>query len=1172
MTITTPPILSSEVSETTASPKDLPEAGSTLQPTSPFGTGYPTEVRFAVVMYGGVSLAIYMNGIAQELLRMVRSTAVKKGLGDGDDPCLDARELGGSERVYRKLSYIMAGGEPKNAENDLKSNGKIQTRFIVDIISGSSAGGINGIFLGKALANGQNMDALKDLWVQEGDINLLLNDKKSVEKYLSRQKPPASLLNSQRMYLELLKAFDKMEGKDDRSGKIKIKPTPYVDELDLFVTATDINGLTLPIKLADNVVYERRHRNVFHFIYSESTSSRNDFSGDFNPFLAYAARCTSAFPFAFEPMRLCDIDEVLKKIPAYHSHLDQVNSASSLWNLFFKDYQSSDTNETSAVPFARRSFGDGGYLDNKPFSYATATMARKRADLPVDRKLIYIEPSPEHPEEETESDREPNALENTIAAAIKLPRYETIREDLELVIDRNRSIERVNSIVQGVEEDIGSLMTEEKSLSDEEWAKEDLSFMIKKKGRGYAAYHRLELKSATDDLAELVTRVAGYDEKSDFFVIIRSLIGVWRKKRFTEHLINADDKKTTNRFLHEFGLLYPLRRLNFVMHRFDQLYRLDAKSKEILLLHSKDFWPEDIKELAPKTAKEFRDELLRIKKILNEVYTKLRETVRLLRSRNAPPDKEKAGVKGAVPVSPLYAGVQEIIETIGKALREGLEGKAKSKGDGDLILEYFLGTPGNDNVFMEDSQKRSASTDQKIASCEDRAINFFKEHSSVLGLFDRIGDTLSKPWLEAKEDADRMCKSAFEKQVKSSDPGNGVLTARTCLKNCYEDYDDYDMIIFPIIFGTNIGELDVAEIIRISPEDAGHLIRERDTGCQKLAGTSLSHFGAFLNRSWRENDILWGRLDGAERIIEALLPGHPQAKALIGEAQAAIMLETIEPMGREETKNLLVESLMRPRRGEADGPALSHFIRNLKNNATDDQKAELNQKIKDGEIRDHYLKVFKTRSRLDPQQTMETAARATTIVGDMLSDISAKYNVAQKYVNWIARVGRVAWSLIEVSVPRSIPNLLFRHWLKLLYLFEVVLIVSGTLLLNQTIQQFSLTALAITLATHWTTLILNDFMQHENKIFVVIRALVLALLGLLGVFGLISFIAITEIRASWWDNLTKVNKWFKELSPSGWLSGRSARLGIISFFIVFLLWVIRKDIVDLFEKKENKQK
>jgi len=38
-------------------------------------TEYTQEIRFAVVMYGGVSLAIYINGIAQELLRMVRSTS-----------------------------------------------------------------------------------------------------------------------------------------------------------------------------------------------------------------------------------------------------------------------------------------------------------------------------------------------------------------------------------------------------------------------------------------------------------------------------------------------------------------------------------------------------------------------------------------------------------------------------------------------------------------------------------------------------------------------------------------------------------------------------------------------------------------------------------------------------------------------------------------------------------------------------------------------------------------------------------------------------------------------------------------------------------------------------------------------------------------------------------------
>ena len=55
-------------------------------------TEYTQEVRFAVVMYGGVSLAIYINGIAQELLRMVRSTS------------RSVDKLENTEKVYRRLS------------------------------------------------------------------------------------------------------------------------------------------------------------------------------------------------------------------------------------------------------------------------------------------------------------------------------------------------------------------------------------------------------------------------------------------------------------------------------------------------------------------------------------------------------------------------------------------------------------------------------------------------------------------------------------------------------------------------------------------------------------------------------------------------------------------------------------------------------------------------------------------------------------------------------------------------------------------------------------------------------------------------------------------------------------------------------------------------------------
>ena len=62
------------------------------------------EVRFGVVMYGGVSLAIYINGVSQEFFRAVQGKGIYKLL----KRCFD-------------------------------------TDIVVDIISGTSAGGINGI-------------------------------------------------------------------------------------------------------------------------------------------------------------------------------------------------------------------------------------------------------------------------------------------------------------------------------------------------------------------------------------------------------------------------------------------------------------------------------------------------------------------------------------------------------------------------------------------------------------------------------------------------------------------------------------------------------------------------------------------------------------------------------------------------------------------------------------------------------------------------------------------------------------------------------------------------------------------------------------------------------------------------------------------------------------------
>src|SRR5262245_4420964 len=147
---------------------------------------YAREVRFGVVMYGGVSLAIYINGVTNELYEMACATP-KAG---------DGRHVRGTRDVYRKASWLLHDPDlrqsylehlrnPKDVPDPLRDEARLraaqQTRFVVDTIAGTSAGGINGLFLARALANGQEFAPLKKLWVQEADIATLLNDDASYE-------------------------------------------------------------------------------------------------------------------------------------------------------------------------------------------------------------------------------------------------------------------------------------------------------------------------------------------------------------------------------------------------------------------------------------------------------------------------------------------------------------------------------------------------------------------------------------------------------------------------------------------------------------------------------------------------------------------------------------------------------------------------------------------------------------------------------------------------------------------------------------------------------------------------------------------------------------------------------------------------------------------------------
>lgn len=86
----------------------------------------------------------------------------------------------------------------------------------------------------------------------------------------------------------------------------------------------------------------------------------------------------------------------------------------------------------------------------------------------------------------------------------------------------------------------------------------------------------------------------------------------------------------------------------------------------------------------------------------------------------------------------------------------------------------------------------------------------------------------------------------------------------------------YDIATLPLLQGEGLDEFDPIKVDRISPEDAKS-IRQGGVAAT-LKGIEFNNFGAFFSRSYRENDYLWGRLHGAERMIDIMLSTLPEAK------------------------------------------------------------------------------------------------------------------------------------------------------------------------------------------------------------------------------------------------------------------------------------------------------
>lgn len=340
-------------------------------------TGSATELRLALVCYGGVSLAIYMHGVTKELHKLVRASRAFDELEDVDGP-----------------NPFAAGGATNDTEvayfEALRSLAKGGRRFSVsiDIIAGTSAGGINGVVLAKALARNAQQDQLKRLWIEEGDLKKLLRAPaiggvriRAVLAFailLRGATKPTSPLRGELMSKLLIAAIGDMD-----NGSRDTTLIPPSGNLELFVTATDMHGfeVLVPSGVGGASQRDRYHAQVMEFRATELDTGA--FGPDATPALAFSARATSSFPGAFAPVTL----------ESFAAEIGQ-DEISVNGDLFRYHYEENGQAASDAW------FADGGVLDNAPFDHVIDAIRRRRAQTEVLRRIIYIQPDPGRPLED----------------------------------------------------------------------------------------------------------------------------------------------------------------------------------------------------------------------------------------------------------------------------------------------------------------------------------------------------------------------------------------------------------------------------------------------------------------------------------------------------------------------------------------------------------------------------------------------------------------------------------------------------------------------------------------------------------------------------------------------------------------------------------------------------
>ena len=337
------------------------------------------QLRFALSMNGGVSLAVWIGGTVCEI------DCLRRGEGFWAE-LLDA------------CGY--------------------ESRALVDVMTGASAGGLNAVLYAQSIRAGIAYDAdILRLWEETAGIADLIKPARS-----ALQEDRRAVLRGVYFRQQLLNCLNNLEA----AATTKEATSPAVaggspPALAIFASATLATPNTVHYRDAPGAPVDEARSDAYFHVARRGSAERglDGFVIEGEPdvlsnseALASIGRATCSLPVLFEPI-LFTRDAI----------------ASRLIGAFTPDRPTAEV-------------VDGGVVDNVPIARAIRAIASSPANTLTRRVLLYLHPDPSH---RTGVGAEPRTA-IAVGRSVLGKRSETLREDIDLLREHNAAVARRDAV------------------------------------------------------------------------------------------------------------------------------------------------------------------------------------------------------------------------------------------------------------------------------------------------------------------------------------------------------------------------------------------------------------------------------------------------------------------------------------------------------------------------------------------------------------------------------------------------------------------------------------------------------------------------------------------------------------------------------------------------------